>query len=66
MSHASWRPVELNTIHEFAREMIGAGMAKEAVKEMAGAMEMLDELGEEQLVPTSTFASPTHFLTQIY
>ena len=41
MSHPSWKPVELNTIHEFARELLGAGMQKQAVKEMHGAMEML-------------------------
>ena len=44
MQHPSWRTVELNTIHEFARELMSADMHKVAVKELNGAMEMLDEM----------------------
>ena len=31
MNHPSWRPVELNTIHEFVREMLSAGMSKDCL-----------------------------------
>ncbi len=60
LTHPSWRPVELNTIHEFARELLGAGMGKEAVKEMHGAMEMLDDLAEEQVDEDGEVVAPAH------
>jgi tetratricopeptide (TPR) repeat protein len=60
MTHPSWRPVELNTIHEFARELLGVRMSKEAVKEMHGAMEMLDDLAEEQLDDDGEVIAPAH------
>jgi hypothetical protein len=60
MSHPSWRPVELNTIHEFARELLGAAKQKEAVKEMHSAMEMLDNLAEEQLDEDGEVVAAAH------
>ena len=60
LNHPSWRPVELNTIHEFGREMLSAGMSKEAVKELNGALKMLDDLATEQVDEDGTVIAAAH------
>ena len=44
MSHPSWRPVELQTAHDFARELIGAGKTDLAQAEVAKSLQLLQLL----------------------
>eukprot|EP01048_Picozoa_sp_COSAG05_P023928 COSAG05_NODE_5402_length_1186_cov_1.462741_1_plen_360_part_10 len=44
MSHPSWRPVELKTSHEFANELISAGLHETAIVEVNKTLELLQRL----------------------
>jgi tetratricopeptide (TPR) repeat protein len=44
MSHVSWRPVEMQTIHDFASELISAERYQLAKEELAKALALLERL----------------------